>query len=62
MASLGVLLWLWESDPRAFSQPEHRPDFYWWVNPLIILCLVSILVCFAGLLVFGATRKHWVTH
>lgn len=55
MTSLGVLVWLWENAPWAFNQPEHRP--YWWVNPLIIVCLVSILVCFAGLLVFGATRK-----
>jgi hypothetical protein len=56
VGSFGFLVWLWENTV-AFNHPEEDSDPYWWVDPLVIICLASIVVSFVGLLVFFATRK-----
>jgi CDP-diglyceride synthetase len=56
LLSFAILAWLRNSSPWAFDLPHELPDHYWWVNPLMLLLLVSLAVSIGGLLLFGAKR------
>ena len=56
LLSFTILGWLRRNSPWAFDLPHELPNRYWWVNPLILLLLVSLVTSIGGLLLFGAKR------
>jgi CDP-diglyceride synthetase len=56
LLSFTILAWLQRNSPWAFNLPHELPNPYWWVNPLILLFLVSLVASIGGLLLFAAKR------
>lgn len=57
-AAFAVLAWLWFGVPGAFDLPHEGSDPYWWIGPLFITFLLSVVLFFIGVMLTWVKREQ----